>query len=242
MIVARNRSDAFARVRALIAAAAIALCAPADPAAAQETAPAGDAADSGFLRLHDPLGPCAGDCRLHLYAGRFIVDYGLKTYGLDGFEPLWDSNWADSGIVAAAVSRPVVSFGEYARIDAELGAAQRFGEATSQEIWAALYLRWTYFPWNDYLHTSIGVSTGLSYALRLDALEVAQSTTRTGSNLMHFLSPEIAFSLPDRPDVELVLRIHHRSGGGRFILGKNALFNETDGGAQYGTVGLRFRF
>ena len=29
--------------------------------------------------------------------------------------------------------------------------------------------------------------------------------------LQHYLSPEIAFSLPEHPENELVLRLHHRS-------------------------------
>jgi hypothetical protein len=52
---------------------------------------------------------------------------------------------------------------------------------------------------------------------------------------MHFFSPEITLALPDRPEVELLLRLHHRSG----VFG---LVSDAWGGAQYATIGLRWRF
>ena len=52
---------------------------------------------------------------------------------------------------------------------------------------------------------------------------------------MHFFSPEITFAAPSRPNVELVLRFHHRSG----VFG---LVSDAWGGAQYASVGLRVRF
>ena len=45
-----------------------------------------------------------------------------------------------------------------------------------------------------------------------------------------FFAPEITFALPSRPNVELLLRFHHRSG----VFG---LVSDAWGGAQYATVG-----
>jgi hypothetical protein len=38
------------------------------------------------------------------------------------------------------------------------------------------------------------------------------------------------------PNVDLVLRFHHRSGG------KANIFNSATGGVQHGTAGIRMRF
>jgi hypothetical protein len=52
--------------------------------------------------------------------------------------------------------------------------------------------------------------------------------------LQHYLSPEIAFSWPDKPEDELFIRIHHRSTG-------YGLFWDTSTGSNIVSVGLRFR-
>ena len=52
---------------------------------------------------------------------------------------------------------------------------------------------------------------------------------------MHYFAPELTFAMPSHPNVELVFRMHHRSG----IFG---LVSDAWGGAQYATVGLRIRF
>lgn len=195
-----------------------------------------------WLLFHDLTSACTGECGLHVYTGRFVDSSMKAIFGLNGFKPIWDWEWADSGIIAAALSRPVVSFSHYADIEAEVGAAQRFGQTSSPEVWGALYFRWKEFPWNDTVKTTVAVSTGLNYAFKLDRLEVAQAGNGEGSKLLHFMSPEVTFALPEKPDLELVFRFHHRSGGKNFLLGDTKIFNSTSGGAQYGTVGLRYRF
>jgi hypothetical protein len=56
-----------------------------------------------------------------------------------------------------------------------------------------------------------------------------------GSQLMHYFAPEITFALPSRPNVQLLLRFHHRSGA-------FGLVSDAWGGAQYATVGVRVFF
>lgn len=195
-----------------------------------------------WITFHEITKACSGECGFQIYAGRFVDDSMKSIFGLKGFTPIWDWTWADSGIVAAAVSRPIVSLKDYAEIEGELGIAKRFGDATSEEVWGALFFRWKWFPWNKFVKTSIAVSTGLNYARKLDQLEVAQAGNHEGSKLLHFLTPEIALSMPEHPQYELVFRFHHRSGGKHFLLGDTKIFNSTAGGAQYATVGLRYRF
>jgi len=197
---------------------------------------------NGYVTFHDITRACSGECGFQIYAGKFVDDSMKSMFGLEGFTPIWEWQWADSGIIAAAVSRPIVSLKDYAEIEGEIGVAKRFGQATSPEVWAALFFKWKWFPWNNFVKTTIGISTGLNYAFKLDHLEVVQAGNGEGSKLLHFLTPEIAFSLPSRPDLELVFRFHHRSGGKDFLLGDTKIFNSTAGGAQYATVGLRVRF
>ncbi len=143
------------------------------------------------------------------------------------------------GFVGAAMSRQLVRFWDYFWLEAETGAGFRFEPGRdyySPEAWGAIYLRFDGFPWNDVLRTSVGISTGLNVVAELPPSETnyGQNDIPSGAILQHYLSPEIAFSLPDKPEDELFIRIHHRSTG-------YGLFWDTSTGSNVVTVGLRFR-
>ena len=114
-------------------------------------------------------------------------------------------------------------------------SAQRFGRQSATELWGALFLRYHGFPWDGTVVTTAAISTGLNWASTVTDVEQDRADDEEGSRWMHFFSPEITFALPSRPNVELLLRFHHRSG----VFG---LVSDARGGAQYATVGLRLRF
>jgi len=219
---------------------------------------AAHAQDSGLaFDWHGAFSPCAGDCAVHLYGGRQtttspgmafgFADITQGDYGFVVPTPVWAYDWEDSGVFAFALSREFAALRyngtDILGFEAEAGAAKRFGDQTEAEYWAALYLRWKWFPWNDVVKTSFAVSTGLNYASGISAYERGVSGNGTGSPLLHFFSPEITFALPDQPDRELVLRMHHRSGiqDDKGLPGF-AIFNYADSGSTFATVGLRYRF
>jgi hypothetical protein len=189
---------------------------------------------------------CDGECGVAVYGGTFLetdmreVFGGL--FGANRFTPPHEFDFNDDGIVAAAISRRFANFAGVIDFEAEAGVAQRFGEDTESEVWAAFYARWTYFPWNRWIRTTMAVSTGLNYASSVSQLELAQGRAgASGSKLLNFLSPELTLALPEAPNTELLFRLHHRSGG-REIVGNIPYFNGTGGASQYLTVGLRRRF
>ena len=141
----------------------------------------------------------------------------------------WDIPW-----LGAALSQRVWSFTDALTVEVEAGAGYRFGSEKTGEAWSAIYLRYDDFPWNHRVYTSVAASTGLNLASRVSPLEKIKSENG-GSRLLHYFSPEITFALPSQPNVELMFRLHHRSG----IFGT---INGARGGNQYGTVGLRWRF
>jgi hypothetical protein len=202
------------------------------------TVAAGDA-----IKWHvDPAaGWCGGNCGVAVYGGKYVDTPMRSVFGLKGFTAPWNWDLDEHYILATALSRRLLSI--YALdIEPEVGVAQRFGGMHETEAWAALYFRWTAFPWNDVVRTTIGISTGLTLTSGVNKIEEARGEVPGGSRLLHFLSPEITFALPDRPDVELMVRFHHRSGGGDFLLGDTEIFKGVTGGAQFITTGLRYRF
>ena len=149
-------------------------------------------------------------------------------------------NFGKGGFVGAAMSRQLVRFWSYFWLEAELGGGFRFEPGRdyySPEGWGAIYMRFDGFPWNHYLRTSVGISTGINVIGEIPPSETVygeKTDVADEAILQHYLSPEIAFSLPDSPQNELFFRIHHRSTG-------FGLFWNTSTGSNVLTLGLRFR-
>jgi hypothetical protein len=70
--------------------------------------------------------------------------------------------------------------------------------------------RWANFPWNKYVNTSFAIGEGISYDTSIPSLEkgASQNTKR----LLNYLLLEATFAPPRYPRLQLVARIHHRSG------------------------------
>jgi len=223
-------------------------------------ATAGDRNGAGANGFYVDLGSfgraCNGDCSITAFTGQQttqaispafgIADFTQGEFGFVPIVPIWDWAWDESWFVGASYSRRILSFGhssvgEVISLEAEAGLGKRFGTQTEFEAWAALYARWHLFPWNKWVKTTIGVSTGLSWASGISAFEKRRSGNNEGSQLLHYLSPEATFALPSNPNRELVFRFSHRSGGSD-MFGPDSIFNHTGGGAQYFLIGTRFRF
>lgn len=177
---------------------------------------------------------CDGNCAVTVYGGKFLETEMVKIFARKGFTPLWDWRYSEGYLLAASFSRRVGSFGRYIDIEVEAGVAKEFGIASEGELWGAFYFRWKYFPWNEYLQTTIAVSSGLNIATDISELEARRALNHLGSQVLHYFSPEATFALPGNPAWQLMIRIHHRSGAG--------LIDNIGGGAQFLVAGLRYHF
>jgi hypothetical protein len=84
------------------------------------------------------------------------------------------------------------------------------GIATLGEVAVAPALRWSGFPWQDYLHTSVAAApVGISYTPHVSPLERGKSGQ--GSQFLNFLFLEIAVASPKDKSTEVFARLHHRS-------------------------------
>jgi len=120
-------------------------------------------------------------------------------------------------------------------IEAEGGTSVRFGDESMGEVWAALYLRYDGFPWNDKLYTTLGANTGVSLLTNLSQFEQGRDSNGKSSEFLHYLGPEVTFADPKNKDLELVVRLHHRSG----VFG---LFDGVVSGSTFVSAGVRVRF
>lgn len=104
---------------------------------------------------------------------------------------------------------------------------------TIYEVNPYLAGRWNNFPWNRVIKTSIAVGEGVSYVSRVPYTE--QLNSDQPRRLLNFLLFEITFASPCYPNLELVARIHHRSG----VFG---FYHANNSGSTAVGLGVRYRF
>lgn len=179
------------------------------------------------------LAPCHGDCGASIYGGWYVENSMGQVLVTAPEAPLTWNYQGDDHIIATAISRRTGRLWKF-DVEPEIGIAQRYGRQSATELWGAFFFRY-HFPWKAPLLMSVAFSTGINWANQITDVEQDRANDDKGSQVMHFFAPEFTFALPSRPNVELLLRFHHRSG----VFG---LVSDAFGGAQYGTVGVRVRF
>jgi hypothetical protein len=157
----------------------------------------------------------------------------------------WDNNF-----VGAAYRRDVYFLGYGVVLGAEVGVGDRFGRyalccnapfvssgiVQSGELWSGVNIREEGINLFDQVHVAIGITVGLSATTASIGHERQNEIDRPGSaRLLVYLGPEIAFSMPSNPQLELVFREQHRSGA-------YGTFGHMVEGYNGETVGIRYRF
>jgi hypothetical protein len=194
---------------------------------------AGAAAPSWLVwNEHDVFGPCHDDCGVAFYGGREITTPMSSVFLVHNPVAPWNDQAGDAGLIAVAFSRRFATLFGALDLEAEAGMDQRFGDMHATTGWLAAGFRWTWFPWNDVITTTIAFVDGGSLASQIDPEERIRSKNGRGSDFLNFASPEITFALPDQPEYELVVRYQHRSG----IFG---LINGVYEGSSFATIGFR---
>lgn len=182
------------------------------------------------------FGPCRGDCAAAAYAGRELRTEMTHVLGLHRPVAPWDTKWGNAGIAGGVFSRRLLTLWDNLHVEPEFGLAKRFGDMEAAEVWVAIGFRWSAFPWNKFVYTTVAFIEGANLATRIEREERRENTpSHTGSMLLNYFSPEITFALPDVSEYELVVRYHHRSGA-------FGLINDVQGGAQAIAVGFRLHF
>lgn len=160
------------------------------------------------------------------------------------YEP-WNNDYTPIGVLALAYSYRLGSansitglalpavIGNHVYIEGEAGTSVRLGDEHLMEGWGAAYLRFDDFPWNDIIYTTVAVNTGVSFLNKDSQFEQKRDSSK-GSQLLHYMGPEITFASPNNKNLELLVRWHHRSG----VFG---LFDGVYAGSTFVAGGVRFR-
>ncbi len=183
-----------------------------------------------------------GDPRIARDNLRDSLSWWVGTVAEDGYlrniavQP-WNYDWGGDTFFGFSWSRRLLRVWTDFAVDFEAGGGFRAGQTNSPEAWFAFYLRYAGFPWRDRLYTSFGLSTGRDWLNTLPEVE-AGTAARPEPNqarILHYVSPELVFSLPDHPEHEVAIRYAHRSG----MFG---LFNGVWEGSNVVQIAYRRRF
>jgi hypothetical protein len=155
----------------------------------------------------------------------------------------------DNWIVGVAFQRDIWRWNKFV-IGAEIGLADRFGHyerccdvivrssnlVHSGELWGGLVLRHEGYLLFNTIQVGAGLIGGFSAVTKSIGREREREITQGGNAaFLFYLGAELTLSTPRAPNVELVSRLHHRSGGSETLGGMSEGYNVS-------VVGLRWRF
>ncbi len=169
----------------------------------------------------------ADDFAVTVYGGRMTDgDFGDALTG--------QADFIDAYVVVGALSWTFARYFEDAlSFELEGQVGKWFGDQHNVEFNLPLAIRWSKFPWNHYVSTSLAYGLGPSYATKEPAAEIDEHDS-TKQFLVYWFG-EIAFGPPDS-NWAGVFRIHHRSGAFGLIADRG------EGGSNTLAVGLKYRF
>ena len=168
----------------------------------------------------------------------FFVFGGALTSDWFGeaFNPL-GVRYTPYAVFGMGYRQEALTFDSGFNLGVETGAALRTDpEAASMEVWFGTYIGHEGPVLMDTLRISPSLTFGLSAATGTTAVERERQRREGGtgsSDLLFYLSPEVAISHVDSPDVEVFWRLHHRSAAWH-TLGVAS--------SDATTLGLRFKF
>ena len=196
---------------------------------------------SAAEQLAERRGLDPNDVRVRIDLRPAAVTFWIGSAARDGIlrdiatQP-WNADWGSDVFYGASYSHRLGRIRRDFAVDFEVGGGYRSGATNSPEAWTAVYLRYDGFRWRERLYTSFAISTGIHWMNRLPEVETGTALRPEAfqSKVLHYLSPEITFALPQHPESEVAIRYAHRSG----VFGA---FNGVWEGSNVLTIGYRRR-
>ena len=145
---------------------------------------------------------------IFLFGGVFTT--GVMGTSLIPLVPGYESNY----ILGGAYQRQFYELGFGFLLGGEVGVAGRFGTDSSAEIWGGLSIRTAPIPIGNIGFLAPGIVIGLSAVTNTIGEErIREITTGGNAALLGYIGPELAFTFREMPNLAIVYRLHHRSGG-----------------------------
>lgn len=163
------------------------------------------------------------------YGGKFSDNRFVQILG-------GSTKLRDSYIWVLGASRTLNRLYNPLLLEAEANVGFHSGLQDHLEFNISPNLRWTSFPWDSYVNTSLAYGLGVSYATEKPEVETLRDRDREASRFLFFMMGEITFELwsDSSSSWEGFVRIHHRSGGFETVIDAE--------GSNFVSLGVRYRF
>jgi hypothetical protein len=159
--------------------------------------------------------------------GQFTTGYIQDTFRF------WEDHYEDNFFAGIGYQHFIYEYEDFS-LGGEIGIGLRAGERSSAEVWAGVVARYDGFQIGD-ITISPALTAGFSFVTDTIGIETERAATLGyGVPFLYYLGPEVSVSHASLPNLELLARVHHRSGGFGTIAPIDA--------ANAATIGLRFKF
>lgn len=165
-----------------------------------------------------------------VYGGRLAEEDIEDLYTLSA------SYSKSSYLFTAALARRMASFFNDGLIfELEGQVVKHFDYMDHWEINGLGIFRLPFFSKSDFLNMSLAWGGGLSYATEVPANEIEEAIEDGGDaeKLLFYMMVELTFNLPQAPQWNILLRLHHRSGAAGTL---------GDSGSNFVCAGLKYYF
>lgn len=171
--------------------------------------------------------PAGQDFALTVYAGRMTdSDAGDTLTG--------QTDFVDAYVMVGALAWTFARYyGDALSFEIEGQVGKWFGDQHNWEFNLPVAVRWSKFPWDDYVATSLAYGVGPSYAASEPEEEIKLNDS-TKKFLVYWFG-ELTLG-PPKSRWAASLRIHHRSGAYGLIE------EQGRGGSNTLAVGIKYRF
>ncbi|MFV0384275.1 hypothetical protein [Paracoccus sp. (in: a-proteobacteria)] len=147
------------------------------------------------------------------------------------------ATYEDNYIVGAGIQRFIYRVGPLL-LGYEAGAAARFGEGTTAELWSGTVGRLNDIRLLDNLYVAPQMTVGLSYVTAAQPgreLTLQESKPGRDAHLLFYLGPGLDFKTSPTSRYTLFWRLHHRSGAGETL-------GSMRGATNANVIGLKIDF
>ncbi|NBD96326.1 MAG: hypothetical protein GVY11_07625 [Gammaproteobacteria bacterium] len=171
-----------------------------------------------------------GRFHLGVYGGKAAEDRLLEIV------TRYNTGFIDSRLIALAPSW-IHGEGKNIRREIEGQIVRHWGLQDHWEFNLAYVLRWMNFPWDRYVDTRFAVGGGVSWATEVPFIEprAKELGREESTRLLGYLLVEWEFAPPRDSQWSGFIRLHHRSGA-------KGIFDDVNGGSNFVTLGMRYRF
>jgi len=167
-------------------------------------------------------------------------DYSLNLYGAKMTSNSWDEffsnperlDFIDSQLLVIGLAKRVGGYQKLLSYEVEGQVAKHSGIQQHWELNALGTLRWEPFWWDRFLDTSTAFGLGASFASEKPRAEILNEGG--SQQWMLYWMLELSLALPQKPNLALISRIHHRSEGYGLVADQ--------GGSNALAFGLKYRF